>query len=478
MARPPVLALHRPVRRSRVTVPGINVEATIKSDSAIQRADVIIGRVGRLDRRISIPADELIDFDRETQLSQNVRLDPGINRIELEVMNSTGMARVSASVTYVPPPVSIEIDRIVSVEGGAAIIPGPGTESPTFDREISSGQARLQGRLSWISGQKPPGQTWTIQLWTNGFLNPLRVSTAGATENGLQFELPITLNRTDNRLRIEAAELPLDESQRARLADIRVICTAPEREQDLHLVIVGVEMENGRNVADPAGLRRLAERALRLHMEEDAFRNVEIDRYGPLTGTQAKGRIVQATLRHIAMRLRQDRERGSDVVMLYYQGREHHHADGRIILEDAENWVDPGAYGTSLTPESLAASFQNIPGAHVVLLDVDEVGAVPAKSVVERWPAYPNLGLLRVASRDRRAPGGESPTLLSMLETAISEAGEQTKNGEVVLLSVEKAVHDQFSLAESDSRMSFRSLVPGDLAQLIIGRLKQDQPLP
>ncbi len=467
--RPPVVVIRQPRPDAHLSVAGTTLVATVAASGRLSRAMLILSRDGRPDERHVLSADELAEVADTGTLRRNIRLEPGINRITLEVLGDSGATSRSTSVSHVPPPLSIQLVELQPTGGGAPAIPRPGTTSVRFNRALSSGQATLRGRIVWLPGHRPPGKLWMLQLWTNGFLRPLPLAAGQARENQLEFELPVVLNRTTNRLRIDAASLPVDEATRAQLSDIRVDCTSPESDQDLHLVMVGVEMNDGQNVADPRTLRTLATKALRLHAKDSAFRRVH--EYGPLTGADATAREVQKTLIRLAVRLRDRTRRPNDVVMLYYRGREHATADGHVILEDATNWPNPTAYGASLTEESLASLFRHLPGAHVVLLDVDADVQPEAESFVERWPRYPNLGMFRVSWPDRQVPVAADRTLLALLETAIAAAGRNSGNGEIPLVSVESEVRKS-SLAEAGpARRGFAAIIPADLADLIVGRL-------
>ena len=274
--KPPVVAIHSPVRDTQVTTAGTSLVASIKSDKPIESAEVVVSRNARRDRRYVVPQNRLRLVDNATQIEQPIRLDPGVNRVVLTVTSGAGTTTQTTEVTYLVPPLTLELTQLVPSGVGAPLVPSQESGGTSFNAALRTGRATLKGRLSWLEGHKPPGDSWTLRLWTNGFLMPVRVIPARSRGNRLDFEVPLVLGQKTNRIRIEPVELPVDEIQRSQLADIRIQCEQPDRDQNLHLLIVGVDMVDGRNNADSEKLRSLAERALRLQSGDQVFKDVRI----------------------------------------------------------------------------------------------------------------------------------------------------------------------------------------------------------
>lgn len=460
--RPPVVVIHTPVRDSTVSDAFATIRGSIHTETKIGLAEVVISRGGQPDQKIPIKLEQP-DGQPRVDIRQQVPLLPGVNQLTVVVQTEHGLARETTSVTYLPPPFSVALTHLETLDGSESVQPISGTDGVTFTEPLSKGRGVLKGVLSRQTNVEPPKGPLTVRLWTNGFLQSVTLSAAEWDDATVDFEIPVVFNASTNRLRVEVAGITLDEAQRSRLSNIRVTSSAPDQNQSLHLVLVGVEIRDGENVADADQLKKHAERALRLRVADGVFRSVEVDRYGPLTGSRAESAAIRGTLALLALRLRERQADHSDVVMFYYRGREHLRSDGAIVLEDAANWDNPTAYPSSLTEEKLARLFRELPGAHVVLLDVEST----ARQTQVAWPEYPNLGLVRVARRTTDDQP-ERP-LLSAVESAWPQAARGSRSGVVFLRALRTALDQGVATAE-DSAAGFLFRIPDDLTDLVVGR--------
>jgi len=451
----------------------------VTTEPGLQRVELVVERDFRIPQRISLmdvgsSSDETVEPETiEETFEHRLDLTAGVNRIRIEVQNRGGVTTEDLAVTYLPPPVSISLQRLVTADGVSEFA-GAEVQADTevLDASVKEATATLVGEIEWLPGQRPAGTNWTIRVWVNGFLRTVRVPAPPDDANRIEFQVPIVLNLPKNRLRIEAPEVTfsnqhvaLQDHSITALQNVLVSCAKPETRQRLHLVVMGVQMVGGRNICRAEDLNEFANTALRLQTPQTAF--TDIKAYAPLIGEKAIGRNLRTLMVLVEAQISQRRLAigTNDVVMLYYRGREHRGDGGEFLLEDFQNYENPVEHPQSISESYLAQLFEHLPGAHVVFLDIEnEQDQIQAST---RWPRFPNLGLFRVAWSGL----GTAPDPTGPLLTALQAATDvRNPNDSVSLGVVEGLVQTQIRSAESAGRFIIETFVPVDLMQLVIAR--------
>ncbi len=481
---PPAKALVRmirPLTSLSSSRPVQSIAFHVVSEPGLRRVELVVERDLRAPQRISL-ADETQLADPAAQNSATERtfehrldLTAGVNRVRVEVQNRGGVTSEEFGVTYLPPPVSITLKRLVTNATASLIKPVSATgnnDLPAFESDVDEGLATLEGDIQWIPGHRPVGKSWTIRVWVNGFLRSVQVPAPADNISTAGFQVPVVLNLKKNRLRVEAPEiafshqkLALEDHAIGALQNVLVSCARPEQRQRLHVVLMGVQIQDGRNICRAEDLNEFATTALRLQTPETAF--ADIKSYTPLVGEKAIGRNLRTLMVLVESQIAQRRvvTGVNDVVMFYYRGREHRKPDGELVLEDFQNFEDPLSHPQSISESYLAKLFEHLPGAHVVFLDIENPqGELQAAAT---WPRFPNLGLFR-ATWSGKEPFPERPgPLLSALEAATDV---QTGRDAVSLGSIEELVQQQFLSSQPTGRFLIETFIPDDLAELIISR--------
>ena len=486
----------------------IPIAFDVHSDSSLSSVDLVVERDKQKPERISLLArsDRSVAGEADSiawqRFQHTLSLASGANRIRVEVQNAGGLEFRELVMTWLPPPVSITLKRLETASSQSAIMSideqrvrfeslrgtvPVSVRSPIHDAQIpdgtlvssvSDGHPTLVGEISWLRGYRPPGASWTIRVWVNGFLMSRRIPAPKDDAGAVEFQVPVTLNQSLNRIRVEAPgvasverSMALEDHVAAVLSNVTVLCSQPELRQRLHLVLMGVRMADGRNGCTAAELTAGAEEALQLKTPISAFS--EVRSYKPLVGEQAVGRNLRTMMALIESKMAQQRleQEPSDVVMMYYVGIEHRREDGDFLLEDYENHQNPSAFPQSISEADLARMFASVNGAHVVFLDVantehSDPGSVP-------WPRYPNLGVFR-ASR----PGQEAaPTGPGLLLTSIRSVVETpAPTSPVSLDRLADRLRSEFQSAAGAGRLAVEILLPEDLRQLVVSRTGAGNP--
>ncbi len=481
--RPPEIRTTFPIADTAVLLPRCRVSFEVLSDTALHQADIVTEHPRQTVERVSLldtnPANSVTATGklRRHQFEEFVTLSPGVNRIRIEVTNQGGLSTREFQLSYVAPPVMISLNSVDSSDRPADnSIPFDSTiekHVPHLYCDVNSGVVTLRGDIRWQEGQRPPGDSWTVRIWVNGFMSSARTEPPDETLRRAEFRIPIVLNLPQNRIRVEAPEvtasyqrLPQQDQHLSLLQNVIVECREPERRQRLYLLLMGVEMRDGRNVCSASELEDSARAALRLNTPESAFS--EIILHPPLVGENAVRRLLQTATSQINSEItRRKSETGiNDVVMFYYRGCEHAASNGEFLLEDFDNAPEPAKHqNSSITEKYLASLFDRLPGAHVVFLDVLQRG--DGTNQMSGWKTFPNLGLFRLASRAPRDTGNSVGPLLTALTGAknLSHSG-----GSISLGTLEQYFKTQFSSQNKISPAILQTEVPVDLAPLEIAR--------
>lgn len=399
------------------------------------------------DRTIPIDTDSLPPPNRDgfISLEQELSLDEigvPLFRLSLEAVNAAGLARSRPTeVNYVAPPVPLVIDGLGTYEGKS--LASRGTRWMRF-ADASEAELVLKGHLA-----KRPGRRARVKVWVNGFLQ-----NSVATDQEGRFSIPVLLNLPkENRISFELPDLPVDEMQLPRLA---VDCRAHVRPAVLRLVVVlGTEgSDRNRQSLEPKAMEQMITQALKA-------RNPQVQGFKMEPGIVLSGNFtkhdVDSVLTSVALLMRPAKDRPvNDVLVMYYRGKE-------TLIGDADFELSTGNPRTPIDRRTLISWFRNIPGAHLVLLDV---ASQPVKRLAERLgKSDDRLGLLRVAWSEPNDENGEPSLLISSLERVIQTSPEQDLNLQKAVLGMADVFQ---SLRQDLPELAFDYSIPEDLQRLVL----------
>ncbi len=341
------------------------------------------------------------------------------------------------TLNVIQPPVTLVIDRLEVVNpkaGFAKSLQPVLTRNHTVEFDAAAGGADviLRGRivLSNPAVTEPP----YVKCWVNGFLQTQRPRPVNGNPREWKFATRLVLNQEKhNRLLLE-----LDGAAESQISQTRCLvdCDNPDPQQTLHLVVVGYDPNNRRGI-DTDVLAKQAAKAFGIQNNKaPAFTAVRIYPVGNSV------RLAQINQSLATVKLANARPEKGDhqVVAFYYQGQE---------VLDSKNQAGLATKDDPIAGRDLCDVLSNIPGAHVMFLDVAQ-----PQPIDEHWDAGPYLGMLK-ATHPGSLPSDQSFPLMSALETAFPKVQALDElPGEV-----------QKSLATPTVEQS----VPEDLKQLIIG---------
>jgi hypothetical protein len=311
-----------------------------------------------------------------------------------------------------------------------------------------------------------------------GFLRTLKVPAPAEGVERAEFRVPLVLNLPENRLRVEAPEiaasnqkLAIEDYSIAALQHVYVDCAKPEQRQRLHLVLMGVQMENGRNVCRAEDLTEAAAAALRLRTPETAFASIKS--YTTLVGEKAIGRNLRTMMVLIETQIAQQRLASgiNDVVMFYYRGREYRAANGEFLLEDFQNYENPIEHPQSISESYLAGLFEHLPGATLYFW-ISKTQRTKSPRPLNGL-AFQTLGFFVSPGPGKKPLPNPPGTLIAAIQQA-TDVSSLTASTAVSLGTIEQLLQRQLGAPATDRRFVLETLVPEDLLQLMIARIPSD----
>jgi hypothetical protein len=469
------LELIQPLSNQTVLRPTQQIQFEVQSEPGLQRVDLIVRQDRRTPGRIALlPNPPAPDTAVSRQFRHTLELTAGRNQVEIVVQNRGGTVRRRLDLTYVPPPVTMQLASLAAADDSWTVpVRVAGEGGIRVETPVPTGDAVVNGVIRWLPGYRPHGDDWTVRVWVNGFLRAARIPAPADAESQTEFSVPVVLNQTDNRLRVESPEVAfgaqkfaVPDPDVAALRRVEVRCVAPERRQRLHLVMMGVQILDGQNIASADELQLFANSALQLEAQANAF--AQVRRYAPLVGEKAVGRNLRTLMVLVETEIAQQRtaRRMNDVVMFYYRGREHADPSGQFVLEDFQNFENPIKHPQSVNEQYLAELFEHLPGAHVVFLDV--LNGDERRATAAEWPQFPNLGLFRIAWSGQAPEPMPPGPLFSTVHDAVTMSLDA---GDLRLKRLESAFHTQLGDFKPEGRFWVETYVPEDLAQLVVARL-------
>jgi WD40 repeat protein len=325
-----------------------------------------------------------------------VDLQEGTNRLRLVAANGGGEADESFTVSLVPVPELLEIDR---------------PNSPVPQAEFT-----LTGRVTWTgatAAAEVERKVQRLRVYVNSGFQQQTPAYRRAGGNRLEFQVKVVLNRPkDNLVEVVCPDLHPEAGGQQRFT---VDCANPQEESPtLHLLIVAVGTGR-KDTADKAlalrALTALQARGGPEGLRSTVFRRVMMHPYAADQPTQVVSGYV--TREHVLDALESIRahSRPNDVALIYWLGEEAA-ADGQMYLRTSESRPGRKLSETAVSLQYLLDFPRDVPGACVLLLDVASGGAPQDAPTALPLPST-RVAVLRYAWSKQGAP---VPGLLLALE--------------------------------------------------------------
>jgi hypothetical protein len=449
-----------PVRFDPLPPPKAVVEIVDPTSDAVVQTAVYPVRV-RITSKSVLKRFELLRGGQTVQLLDEIQLEPNsdgsfvlektvpvqlerkLNALRVRVINDGGEQTAAASVSYVPPPVRVVLDRLEAKSRPGTALP-PEMKNGSITEEMPEAQIVMQGRVIWPDQfDSRLRETKWLHVRVNGFQQlPAELE---AQSDGLErgFQVELWLHRAkDNSIELELPGIAHEAG--SRLA-FRMNCRKPQRLPTLHLFIVGI----GEN--DESELRNRALRAVQAqsvkddHFSTPAFTSGQI--YMLAKPWVSHGQII-GQLERIRRSII-DRKSRSDVVIIYYQGRESIDSSGRFLFHTSDRPIGS---------DYMERLFANVPGAQILFLDVTREPHEPPGRIA--WPAH--IGVLRYVWQSEGATPIEARLIASLADaTAIAAR----------LVDIESFVSGRYrQLRETYfDALKYEPYLPESLGELTIG---------
>ena len=318
------------------------------------------------------------------QFEAPIELNVGPNELVAVVHNVHSGAKQSATITRIPPLVSVVVDKLSTEDRRSIDIKEGKVDSPI---------ANVHGRVIWREANDPRlKQRMFVKVRINGFQQIAEL----APPRGLEREFTVPVLFAEPKSQIEVS---LDAVQRdvGDFAPVFVECVKPQGQYRLHILVVGVGNQvKGDDLMNQALEVFLAERKEFNRITSPIY--TQGWTYGSLTGFEARYRTISSRLEKIRQRIqfeRPDDTRVRDVVMLYYTGGELVPKEHTFYLTTRPNQSPESLRRDGISSKMLTSFVESTPGAHVLMLDVAREcdGQCPRAT----WPLRSPGAMLRFA---------------------------------------------------------------------------------
>ena len=254
----------------------------------------------------------------------------------------------------------------------------------------------------------------------------------GDAKNVRRFRVPMTLTKDQNVIKVELPA-PKGQADRPQVVDslrlFEVACAKPAKSVRFHLLIVGVDVNDGAVLKQRVMDAIFAEEQGRPQGSQGPFtqKNKELFAtcilYHVLVGEVERGKVEAQLLEmnKVIKRMSDDpKQQGvNDVIMVYYQGQDVRDPNGRRWLLTSRNllWpkVDPGEWAIP------CHDLPRLPGVQLLILNV--AGAADPKVNGRDWGGDPNTNYFRYACNDPDEPKKPNPELLALMQSILQKDG-------------------------------------------------------
>lgn len=406
----------------------------------------------------------------ELSATTEVELTSGPNRLSVEAVSVSGRLPNSPQLVlnYVPPPLRLVMESLTELRpDGTAIRPQLRQQGSLVFPEVEAGRVWLHGHVSWTDkGANWRDDVFLLRVFVNGFQQMPYQVLRKPNESKTPFQVQLLLNRrSGNRISLLAFR-----QDAGSPVEARVDCVKPIAAQRLHILALAPHSQ-------PDEVKERLLKAIRAPREENregresAFQEVQV--LPPLTGSHVAADFLCGRLGRFKEELRiaqnsagRDRTLMNEVLLLYYEGGEKIDDRGHFF----ETYSPSGANRFGMPCDKMVSYLVDVPGAHVLLLDVDQSGLErkdARRDKIARWKDdFPDVQAHVVVMRcARRVEAGRRSQvrLIPVLQKQLPQAARLSK----LIPLIEEA------LASSNDHdlLVFTKYLPAELADLIIGAL-------
>ena len=380
-------------------------------------------------------------------------------------VNDGGETDAEVTLQLPERPAYVVIDRLESLQpGGQPFVPsGNDAQGRAVFDTVGEGRVGLHGRIFWNDpNDERFRQGIVLRVYANGFQQiPAAAEPPPPGQAECTFSATILLTRAaDNFIEVDLPDLKLADGQRS--ACVVRQCTNPIRGRRLHLVVIGIDEKDG------DALKQRALDAVKAKPSPDAEGKwqappafEEVVAYDPLVGGVSKGQVLHR-LKGVKRQIQAAAPENepvvlSEVVLVYYQGREMVTPGGDYLMSD-DSQGDEDLDRTAVSCSEIVDLFRDARGVQVVMLDAERLSRPSDPNAADASGAFDGarLGVLHSVWTGGAAP---ATRLLGLLQEGWSQAGN--------LGDLAKEIDGLRQRLAPQTRFSFH--LPGDLAQLEFG---------
>ena len=400
------------------------------------------------------------------QFTVEIRLSPARpTTFHLVATNEGGHGQANATLQIPERPAYVVIDKLESLKpGGKEWSPSLQNDSnglAVFD-VIPEGRVKLSGHIYWNDpDDKRFQRKINLRVFCNDFQQlPAEADLPKPKATETTFTATVLLTRAqENVVEVDLPDFKRAEGQRHTCV-VRKCTDLVLPGRRLHLVIIGIDVKDG------AALKKRALDAVSAKQLPGAeggwqalpfFEKVVV--YEPLVGGVSQGQILKHldwVKRQIQASAPEDRNIVlSEVVLVYYQGREMLTPEGHFLLsDDYKGYKDLKATGVNCV--EIVEKFSDARGVQVMMFDVARVQADAEAPPVTRAFEGTRVGFFHSFWSGEKPP---VTRLLPMLQQSWSKAN----NLDSLAKQIGELCRDQAP------QMRFLPYLPGQLAQLEFG---------
>jgi WD40 repeat protein len=380
--------------------------------------------------------------------SVEVTLSRGNNAFCLVVENEGhGEKPKELHVAYVVPAPRVVVEKIAPLHQMAKPVSYSRQDGRLVVAPTDVNLLMLSGFVQWDDPDDPAltGEGQELQVLVNGMRQlPVELAArgAGAAATRRPFRTPIALAKAgDNEVQLSLPGLP---SQSEGDTLFHLACTNPLKDQRLHVLIVGVDVEDAQRLKESFFQAIFVPRpppGLKGTFEKEPFKQPYL--YHVVAKRDATREVIRYQLGVIASeikKLQQTSEWVNDVIVLYYQGRLVY-ANDTCYLETKFNKTDDRAPVEKYALD--CRELPTLPGVQLLMLNAPERGA---KSAGDRSPVSdPLTGVISYANL-KEPLDTPAPRFLSLM----GQAGKDSKEGRLseVLDNLKKRLDKDDSLRQ------------------------------
>jgi WD40 repeat protein len=393
------IAIESPTQDEPFAVPYCDVFFNVSSTTRLSQVELL--RNGQVVAKLDVGKQQATKAHGFT-LRETVRValpDVGRHVISVAATNDGGLEHPERTVSYLPPPVVVEVEQINTLGPEAIVFRAEMGEEGYRFPELPTGTVRLSGTVSWQADDRPAP---SVEVSVNGYrqLNvvPEEPDKPDAPRTR-RWQARLCLNRKVNRVEIEIPGSARDAG--ARLS-FPLGCLAPLNRQRLHLLVIGIgnldreKLQKDALDAVQATDLEAVPNTDKKRFKTPAFDGLLFQRVVP----EIDPPVLKQNVRGLLTRIEetQNHEPGSDLFMLYYRGAEAVDENGRFRLWTSLAANRPDA---SISDQELERLFERRVGAHLCLLDVQRQTGNSGPRAVLRARSddriHPHTGVLRSA---------------------------------------------------------------------------------